>query len=540
MPTFDDAYGVQMTIQNLRTMHADYVNDIQVVDNNPGSDHGLKTAGFCSNVGRIVTYTPYTEKMGTAPAKNKAIEMAKTNNVVCLDSHVILMPYFFPSLITALSQVETPKFMLQGAILKDNLSILGTCFDSTWSGQMWGQWSDTPEHLAAKRGEVLPLYAMGMGCFYVDKRTWPGFNPQFYGFGGEEIYIHEKYRKLGGSCYFVGGMEWWHRFLHIGQRAPALLEHKVRNYILGLTEVGISLDECRAHFISASKMSGQRFDEIVANPDSVSRSETSVISLIAPPPTQPCCGQAATGAAPAKSPLAGHYAEIVDVCKGKNVALLCDAKAEMAGVLAAEATQVLTALSNGQIDVVFIDEHPHGTQQVYDQMIAAENAGVQTIILHDTEAPYKEQVLPAIVTFMTSRIGKWFTYSHFTHDHGLTVISRDPDLMPPALPSLIQMGWSFLKSTVKDVGNSLERVPSQVETARREICESNGGRCPVKARRIDDDTCSSCGCPLSKKLVRPLEMCPHSFWGPYRGDGEEYGSVSDGKLPLPNVRESSN
>ena len=35
----------------------------------------------------------------------------------------------------------------------------------------------------------------GLGVFACRKAAWPGFNPRFSGFGGEEGYIHEKIRR---------------------------------------------------------------------------------------------------------------------------------------------------------------------------------------------------------------------------------------------------------------------------------------------------------------------------------------------------------
>ena len=39
--------------------------------------------------------------------------------------------------------------------------------------------------------------AQGMGLFSCRREAWLGFNPNFRGFGGEEFYIHEKYRQAG-------------------------------------------------------------------------------------------------------------------------------------------------------------------------------------------------------------------------------------------------------------------------------------------------------------------------------------------------------
>ena len=39
----------------------------------------------------------------------------------------------------------------------------------------------------------------GMGLFACRRAAWPGFNQAFRGFGGEEWYIHEKFRRADGA-----------------------------------------------------------------------------------------------------------------------------------------------------------------------------------------------------------------------------------------------------------------------------------------------------------------------------------------------------
>jgi hypothetical protein len=51
-----------------------------------------------------------------------------------------------------------------------------------------------------------------MGVFSCRKGAWPGFNPMFRGFGGEEGYIHEKFRQAGGRCLCLPWLRWTHRF----------------------------------------------------------------------------------------------------------------------------------------------------------------------------------------------------------------------------------------------------------------------------------------------------------------------------------------
>lgn len=40
----------------------------------------------------------------------------------------------------------------------------------------------------------------GLGIFACRRDVWPGFNPRLRGFGGEEGYIHEKFRRAGGPA----------------------------------------------------------------------------------------------------------------------------------------------------------------------------------------------------------------------------------------------------------------------------------------------------------------------------------------------------
>ncbi|MGL1784034.1 hypothetical protein ACSTG0_23510, partial [Vibrio parahaemolyticus] len=52
----------------------------------------------------------------------------------------------------------------------------------------------------------------GMGLFACRRDAWAGFNPDFRGFGGEEGYIHEKFRQRGGKVLCLPFLRWMHRF----------------------------------------------------------------------------------------------------------------------------------------------------------------------------------------------------------------------------------------------------------------------------------------------------------------------------------------
>jgi hypothetical protein len=82
----------------------------------------------------------------------------------------------------------------------------------------------------------------GLGAFSCRTDAWPGFHPGFRGFGGEEGYLHEKFRRAGGRCLCLPWLRWMHRFGRPrGVPYPLTIEDKLRNYVLGHTELGLDL-----------------------------------------------------------------------------------------------------------------------------------------------------------------------------------------------------------------------------------------------------------------------------------------------------------
>lgn len=81
------------------------------------------------------------------------------------------------------------------------------------------------------------------------KDAWLGFHPQFRGFGGEEGYIHEKFRRAGRSVWCLPFLRWLHRFGRPqGVTYPLMRENRVRNYLLGRLELGLPYDDVLACF----------------------------------------------------------------------------------------------------------------------------------------------------------------------------------------------------------------------------------------------------------------------------------------------------
>jgi hypothetical protein len=89
----------------------------------------------------------------------------------------------------------------------------------------------------------------GLGVFSCRKDAWPGFNPRFRGFGGEEGYIHEKVRQAGGRCLCLPWLRWVHRFGRpAGVPYPLTVDDKFRNYLIGHAELGLDLEPVFEHF----------------------------------------------------------------------------------------------------------------------------------------------------------------------------------------------------------------------------------------------------------------------------------------------------
>jgi hypothetical protein len=99
--------------------------------------------------------------------------------------------------------------------------------------------------------------------FSCRRDAWLGFNPRFRGFGGEEFYIHEKFRQAGRQTLCLPFLRWIHRFGRPGGVPYRLtIEDKFRNYVIGLTELGLPLDRAVQHF--RSRLSEDTIQQIIA------------------------------------------------------------------------------------------------------------------------------------------------------------------------------------------------------------------------------------------------------------------------------------
>lgn len=113
---------------------------------------------------------------------------------------------------------------------------------------MYGYWG-TDERGKDPDAQPFDIPMQGLGLFSCRRAAWPGFNSRFRGFGGEEGYIHEKFRQNGGRTLCLPFLRWMHRFGRpMGVPYPNRWEDRVRNYMIGFRELGLQTAELEQHF----------------------------------------------------------------------------------------------------------------------------------------------------------------------------------------------------------------------------------------------------------------------------------------------------
>jgi hypothetical protein len=239
MATYDDYHGVYFSLQALRMYHSICsTQDVEflVVDNNPEGAHGKAVQngikGWMSHQAR---YIPYTEKASTA-VRNEIFKNAQGKYTISIDCHVMLAPGAVDKLLEYYNKNPDCKDIVQGPLWYDDLRNYSTAFKPEWRDSMYGTWMTDKE--AFEKGEPFEIPMMGLGMFSCETKNWPGFNPHFRGFGGEEGYIHEKFRRNGGKAICIPQLKWIHRFGRPdGVKYPLKLEDRVWNYLVGWLEI---------------------------------------------------------------------------------------------------------------------------------------------------------------------------------------------------------------------------------------------------------------------------------------------------------------
>ena len=248
MATYDDYDGVYFTVQAIRLFHPEIAGDIEivVVDNHPDGPCAADLKAL-ENWVSAYRYVPCVQPQGTA-VRDVVFREAAGEFVLCVDCHVMFAPGSLRKLLDYFeAHPETPD-LLQGPLVYDDLRTFSTHMELTWSDGMYGVWGTDPR-AADPDAPPFEIELQGLGVFACRKSAWPGLNPRLRGFGGEEGYIHEKFRRGGGRVLCLPFLRWIHRFARpLGVPYANTWEDRIRNYLIIADELGMDPTPAVQHF----------------------------------------------------------------------------------------------------------------------------------------------------------------------------------------------------------------------------------------------------------------------------------------------------
>jgi hypothetical protein len=140
--------------------------------------------------------------------------------------------------------------LLQGPLIYDDVRTIATHMDQKWhKGRgIYGRFA-LDERGVDPDAPPFEIPSQGLGLSACRRAAWPGYNPLFRGFGGEEGYIHEKFRQAGGRTLCLPFLRWLHRFGRpLGRHYPFAMADLARNYLIGWDELGLPLGPVYRHF----------------------------------------------------------------------------------------------------------------------------------------------------------------------------------------------------------------------------------------------------------------------------------------------------
>jgi len=319
MPMYHDYHGAWFSLQSLRLNENLENVELIVIDNDPtyAGSNLLKPSMISAFKHHTAgtRYIEYTDAVGPANTKNRVFEEASGEIVLCIDSHVLFRHGTIGRLLEWYDANPESMDLINGPLIYDDLNNISTHFDDSWRGEMWGTWGSAweapdgtvfsvrdigdntlecfdlanPEIKLPFKGQFVGHEQLlinngcrklglldsdefeipGNGCGLIScrKDAWLGFNKNFRGFGGEEMYIHQKFRNAGQKVLCLGFLKWLHRFGRPeGVAFPLRRWDKVRNYVIGHQELGIPLDRVYDHFVKSGLMKEGEWEAMLSDP----------------------------------------------------------------------------------------------------------------------------------------------------------------------------------------------------------------------------------------------------------------------------------
>lgn len=556
MATFDDYHGVYFSLQALRMYHDLRDVELLVVDNNPASAHGSSTKNLVENWAHGGTkgarYIPMADTIGTTAPRQRIFDEARGEWVLCMDSHVLLVPDAIRKLLIYTALNPESGDLLHGPLLYDDLVSYSSHFDDVWRSEMWGTWG-RDERAADPNGEPFEIPGQGLGLFVCRKDAWLGFNPHFRGFGGEEMYIHTKFRQAGRKVLCLPFLRWGHRFGRPdGVRYPLTRWGKVRNYVLGHLELGLPLDRVYEHFVTGNLMTEAEWKLLLADPVGAERQPATITAggnkAAAPSSLNMLVDwtkanprdlekhadklRELTADAQHVTALVKRQEWNVFLAAGRPETLIVynledgplhpavhrAIKAEQdrgEGRFTSTYTTVngpaadsLTIAPIAQTDLLVIDTI-HQADRLYAELQRHGHRVRQRILIRATGA-FGEAgegggpgLFPAMRRWMREN-PEWSVVWHTREQYGMTLLSRLPK-DKPTIPSKVQMAKNFAASVADHVADGLKTVTAEQLEERLLVCT-------ICEYRAAEDRCSVCGCGLAKKASWRSSECPLGKW----------------------------
>lgn len=262
MATYDDYDGVYFSLQAIRLYHPEIVDEVEflIIDNHPDGPCAAALKDLEKHIPNL-RYIPAADVTGTA-VRDRVFSEAGGEFVLCMDCHVLFAPASLRKLIDYFRSVPESGDLIQGPLIYDDLATISTHWLEGWREGMFGYWYKNPAG-AESDGQPFEITFQGLGIFACRRAAWPGFNPAFRGFGGEEGYIQERFRRAGHRVLCLPALRWVHRFGRpMGQTYPNRWEDRIRNYLIGFGEIGWDTTEMQQHF--RERLGQQTADRIFA------------------------------------------------------------------------------------------------------------------------------------------------------------------------------------------------------------------------------------------------------------------------------------
>lgn len=381
----------------------------------------------------------------------------------------------------------------------------------------------------------------GLGLFGCFRSAWLMFNQHAFGFGAEEMNIHELYRQKGHKTLCMPFLQWVHRFGRPGG-VPYPLDRyqKVRNYVLWHVQLGKILDDIYFHFVATRLMAPEQWNYLVADP----------INHTAPEAPPQNCGTCNGQAVPDFKTVDEAFDIVRNVPRDfdqhmlalRSFANRCETVTELSirresalALLASTAKMVVSYNSEdrdgiltkaramrkgslsfpdpmkvqeiGETDLLFLNDQ-HTGERILWQLKTMAPKVKHYIVLHNTGI-FGEQgeggtpgLLVACRQFMRER-PEWSVVHHSADQYGLTVMSCQAE-DKKQLPGKARMLTNFAKAFAEHVMDAGEKVDDPTFESRLDVCAT----CPQR----NEMNCGACGCALNIKAAWRSSECPLGFW----------------------------